>query len=450
MPLFNFKKEEQKIFDLKPEPKQAPLKEAKPAAAVAVKSEPAKIPAKAASTVSAPQEETGNVYTNIFEKPLAAKEEGIKSDIITGVFAKEAKEAKKQDNILGLLPELQTKLTGSYDPSKRNLKLARTAFIVLVCVSLLILGFFYAELNPKFDLLAGIRGQNTIQRLNNSRTDIIAMQTKINQKNFLLLNFYLQELSYQADSYSTARKTLGNQPTTDLQNKILLTYENAQSVWNEPQAVSKIPPATFNDELKKTLQAELVKLKKEQSTADIQTQIKDYESTISLVNNKKLAGFFNKNTEEIKADLPLDDTKLFTLTTEALDVLNNEFSVLGEIKKNRLPWAEIVNEIEKSTKNIDTLYNTGFFEELGGIQYSSYDFDAKTNKIVITGKAKRDDGSTFSLIANLIDALEKSPMFKNVDNRSYPKSGSQEEGYTSSFRIEFTLEQPTNTPTNIS
>lgn len=400
MPLFNFKKEE-----------------AKPVA----------------------KEESGNVYTNIFEKPAAQKEEP-KSDIISGVFAKEAKEAKKDENILGPLPELQTKLTGSYDPSKRTLKLARTAFIALVCVSLVILGFFYAEFNPDFDLLAGVRGPNTIQRLNNSRTNIITMQTSINQKNYLLLNFYLQELSYLADSYSSARSLLGNLRTTDLQNKILLTYENAQAVWKEPKTASRIPEQTFTDELKKGLSAELAKLKKETQTTEIQSQIKDYENTINLINNKSLASFFNKNAEDIKADLPLDDTKLYALTTDALKILNNEFSVLSNIKNTRMHWADIVNEIEKATKNVDTLYNTGFFEELGGIQYSSYDFNAISNKIVISGKAKRDDGSTFSLIANLIDSLEKSPMFKSVDNRSYPKSGSQEEGYTSTFRIEFSIQ----------
>ena len=31
-------------------------------------------------------------------------------------------------------------------------------------------------------------------------------------------------------------------------------------------------------------------------------------------------------------------------------------------------------------------------------------------------------------------------MFSNVDDRSYPKTGSEDEGYSSSFRIEFSLE----------
>jgi len=35
--------------------------------------------------------------------------------------------------------------------------------------------------------------------------------------------------------------------------------------------------------------------------------------------------------------------------------------------------------------------------------------------------------------------LENSEVFMNVDNRTYPKTGSEETGYMSSFRIELSL-----------
>ncbi|MFC1810920.1 hypothetical protein ACFLZH_05450 [Patescibacteria group bacterium] len=114
---------------------------------------------------------------------------------------------------------------------------------------------------------------------------------------------------------------------------------------------------------------------------------------------------------------------------------------MSVIKSNRIRWAVLINEIEKITKDIDTLYNTGFFEELGGIKYSAFDFDAETNQIILIGQAKKDDGNTFTLVANLIDALEQSLIFTDVDNRSFPKTGSDEEGYMSSFRIELSLEE---------
>jgi hypothetical protein len=138
--------------------------------------------------------------------------------------------------------------------------------------------------------------------------------------------------------------------------------------------------------------------------------------------------------------LPQDDSKLLALATESLEILKNDFTDISNLKAHRVRWAVILDEIERITKSIDTLYNTGFFEELGGIKYSAFDFDSETNQIILIGQAKRDDGTTFTLIANLIDALEQSQLFYNVDNRSFPKSGSEEKGYVSSFRIELNLD----------
>ncbi len=386
--------------------------------------------------------EQENIYTNIFEKkeekPKDAAEE---SEIISGVYAKEDEQTRKKDNVLGPLPELEQKIVGAFDPSKRNLKIARSLFIGLIIVSLLEIGFFYMELNPDFDLLSSIRGPNTAQRLNNSKAQIITQQTSINQKNYLLLNYYLQELSYIADSYGKARGgQISPQELTDLQDKFLVTYENALTKWKEPIAVANIPVEIFQDKLRIALQDELKQLNKETKTPTILAETDNYRATHKLIGNKRLASFFSKNIDDIKSDLPRDDTKLYALTEEILDILKNDFSTISMLKQKRIEWAEIINEIEKVTKSVDTLYNTGFFEELGGIQYSSYDFDAGSNEIILSGKAKRDDGTTFSLIANLMDALEKSDMFKNVDNRSFPKTGSEDEGYVSPFRIELTLE----------
>lgn len=388
-----------------------------------------------------PQEQE-NTYTNIFEKKEEKpKETGEESQVISGVYAKEEEQIKGKENVLGPLPELEQKIVGAFDPSKRNLKIVRGLFIGLLVISVLVIGFFYTELNPDFDLLSSIRGPNTAQQLNNSRDQIIAQQTSINQKNYLLLNYYLQELSYIADSYGKARNgQISPEELMNLQDQFLVTYENALTKWKEPIAVGDIPLETFQDELKAALQDELKQLSKETETTAILNEIDDYRATHKLIGNKRLDSFFSTNIDEIRSDLPRDDTKLYALTEEILDILNNDFSTISMLKQKRVEWASIINEIEKITKSVDTLYNTGFFEELGGIQYSSYDFDAGSNEIILSGKAKRDDGTTFSLIANLMDALENSDMFTNVDNRSFPKTGSEDEGYVSPFRIELTIE----------
>jgi hypothetical protein len=70
-------------------------------------------------------EDKSNVYTNIFEKKEEKKAEKDESKVISGVFAKEEEKTKPKEKILGPLPELQKKVIGAFDPTKRNLKIIR-------------------------------------------------------------------------------------------------------------------------------------------------------------------------------------------------------------------------------------------------------------------------------------------------------------------------------------
>ncbi|MFC1599449.1 hypothetical protein ACFL3T_00285 [Patescibacteria group bacterium] len=384
----------------------------------------------------------GNLYTNIFEKKAPGKEEKPQTtELIEGVNVKKEKEVTPDENILGPIPELEKKIVGAFDPTKRNLKIIKIAFISVIVLCVLSIGFFYTELTPSFDLFSTLRGPNTAQKLQNTNQEIITTQTSINQKNYLLMAFYLQELSYLSDTYAKARKdSVTDSGLADLQDRILLSYENAQTKYREPMKVANIPEEDFMNALKNELREEITLLKKEELTDTIIQDITNYSTALQLVTNKNLTKFFNKNTEDIKSDLERDDASLLLLTQEALDIVENNFSNVNALKQNRIKWSAIIEEIEIITKNEDSLYNTGFFEELGGIKYSSFDFDTLNNQVTIAGMAKRDDGTTFTLITNLIDSLEQSAMFKTVENRSYPKSGDEEKGYTSSFRIELILD----------
>ncbi len=60
---------------------------------------------------------------------------------------------------------------------------------------------------------------------------------------------------------------------------------------------------------------------------------------------------------------------------------------------------------------------------------------------MVTGEAKSDDGSNFTLLANLIDEFEKSPLFKDIAMRSFSKSGDSEDGYSSTVKLDFSLQK---------
>lgn len=384
----------------------------------------------------------GNLYTNIFEKKAPGKEEKPKTtELIEGVNLKKEKEVTPDENILGPIPELEKKIVGAFDPTKRNLKLMKMMFIAVIVLAVLSIGFFYAELNPEFDLFSSLRGPNTAQELQNSNQEIVTLQTSINQQNYLLMAFYLQELSYLSDTYAKARNgSTSNDALADLQNRLLMAFENGKAKYNEPMKVGNIPEEDFLNSLKNELRDEIKLLKKEELTGPIIQDITNYSTALQLVTNTDLKRFFANNADDIRSELERDDAKLYELTQNALEILGNDFSSINVLKQNRIKWSAIIEEIETITKNEDSLYNSGFFEELGGLKYSAFDFDTDNNQVVLTGTAKKDDGTTFTLIANLIDSLEQSQMFKQVENRSYPKAGDETQGYTSTFRIELFLD----------
>jgi hypothetical protein len=222
-----------------------------------------------------PVKKEKNLYTNIFEKKDVKKKDD--SKVLSGVFAKKDEAKKAKENILGPLPELEKSLIGSFDPSKRNLKIIKILFGSLIGLLVLSLGFFYAELNPKFDLLTSVRGPNTAQELNNTQNSIITTQTSINQKNYLLMSYYLQKLSYLADGYARIRKDSSNSAVKSaVQEDILITFENAATKYKEPIAAGGIPEDTFKVQLKNVFQTELNQLKKETPTPAINAELKNY------------------------------------------------------------------------------------------------------------------------------------------------------------------------------
>lgn len=432
MPLFNIAKSKTKD--------SAKQSEASATAKTADKA--VETPAEPAAKAEKPKKtkDSGNLYTNLFTKKKKTKDEK-ESGVLTSVISKKDKEGKPKEKVLGPLPELERKIIGTFDPSKKNLKMVKILLATLVVIALLASGFFYAELEPEFDMLANLRGPNTTQKLANAKAETVVLQTTVNQKNYLLLHYYMQELSYLSDSYDKARTSGGTSELVTLQNKILTAYDNAKAVHKMTAANAGITKEEFNAALKEKFKGDIKTLSEEEPTTANLNQVYDYSTALALTNNNKIKNYLSKNTDSIKESLPQDDSALYEITQQTNVILQNEFNQIAALKQGRIKWSIIVEEIETITKSIDNLYNSGFFEELGGIQYASYNFDAESNKLTIAGIAKKDDGTTFTLITNLIDGLKQSSIFDFVDNRNYQKAGDNEKGYNSNFQIELTLNE---------
>ena len=121
---------------------------------------------------------------------------------------------------------------------------------------------------------------------------------------------------------------------------------------------------------------------------------------------------------------------------ENWDQLREELEGLREeIKEGRIQWSDMMNEIELRTIAVDNHYSEDFYNELGGIRCNSYDFDSVNRKITVVGETKRFDTRNFSMIADLIDELNRSPILDNGEMRSFSKSGSFDDGYTATLKL---------------
>ena len=66
--------------------------------------------------------------------------------------------------------------------------------------------------------------------------------------------------------------------------------------------------------------------------------------------------------------------------------------------------------------------------------------NAADRTISIRGETRTDDTRNFTLLSDLIDELEKSPLFSGVFNRTFSKAGEQDQNFTSSFNLSFALQ----------
>ena len=73
--------------------------------------------------------------------------------------------------------------------------------------------------------------------------------------------------------------------------------------------------------------------------------------------------------------------------------------------------------------------------------FSSYKFDSETGRISMSGATKTSDSKTFSFIAKLIESVERSPKFKDIDFRSFTKSKDEKGDFSSSINLDFSIQE---------
>lgn len=331
------------------------------------------------------------------------------------------------------------------DNEKRRQKITQILFACAVGLFFATYGFFYTQLNQKFTWFSNQLGPNLANRFDGSNNELHAKQTEVNVARFRMARLLLDEVNSQSDVFDRllAQQGLDKTPLQSLETSLKNLLSIVQKIFAQPIGIdtySREPVSQLErDKLFETLLRQRLELDRAVLTADSKTsplELRTIDGVLRLFENRSLrasiaAQDFGKISQKDLSDL------LAKIRQEGTD----ELSTANQLRADRLDWSQIIQDIHSATMKADGYYGQGLFKTVGGFLFNAYNFDTKTGRIGITGITKKSDSKTFSAIADLVDSIEKSPMFKDIDFRSFAKSKDENGDFSSSLNLEFALQK---------
>lgn len=401
------------------------------------------------------------------ENPLdIGKTEGkTESNLIQGIVNTETQTEKER--ILEDAPEIDMSLLKDIAPPKSILLYSlKIGFFVLTGMSVASVLFFSSQLTSAFSLITNQIGiPNTSEKLESINAEVTNLQTDLNFYRYLQIKGYIDQFSFYGDSFMqnfeiANSQTADEQDKTEAREEIELAKGYLKESFMEAKTKLIIPfsaalytdktdlelVALFKEKLSEKLREKAAEAKTGQDEKAV-IEEKNYLHTVNLVGSSEL--------EQIIAATDFDalsDEELYSLIKKINGLVVNDLSIMQVLKDGRVKWSDIMNEIELRTIAVDKYYNEDSYELLGGIRYTSYDFDKESQSITITGETKRVDTKNFTMIADLIDELNRSSFFEGGESKTFNKTGSLEKGYMASIKLSLDLQKealPTDDKTEI-
>lgn len=423
----------------------------------------------------------GNVFTKLFGKvqlfnPAAKAQKQVKTQEQAKIQAKAQEQAKLKSaapeitgvktDTAGFPQVLQPKLSALLGPKpqfnplqqekaeQKHLKTAKIIFKLALASAILTYGFFYTQLNLNFTFFTEQLGPNTAIEFERSNSELQKTQTDLNLVRFRTARLWLDEVNSNIDAFQRQTAIANSEFSTNAQKQEALaelqvlgaTIKNAltevQKIFAKPLGIDiysthPISPQQ-REEIFTSLLAEELLQQRSALAGEIQPngeEIRIIDNVLRLVENKR---FRNAVLSQDLAKISEEDFSgmLASIREEATD----ELSAIDKIRRSRVNWSEIIQDIHAVTQKADLYYGQGLFKTVGGFLFNSYRFDAAEGRVSISGITKTADSKTFSFIAKLVDTIEKSPKFKDIDFRSFSKNRDETGDYSSSINLEFTLQ----------
>lgn len=412
---------------------------AKPASAPGAPAAPS-----AYSLPTQPAKPTGNVFTQLFGK---SGQGGLGAQPMKPMASVTA--SPSIASLLGPKPTVTRESLIAAEEHRRSI--AKTLFTIAVVAAAGTYGFFYSQLEPDFTWFADQFGPNVGQRFERSNSELQKVKTDANLVNYRLARLWLDEANSKIDSYmaqaaikksdftTNAQKTLAGVEMKKTGDGIKKSLVEAKKILSQPIGINTFSREPVTDEQREqsyetSLKEKLTEQRSALSAdgaADPQ-DIRAFDNILRLVDNKSFRNLL------VSADLEkITDDGFYSLLGKIREEGTDELSQVEKIKKNRINWAEIIQDVHAVTRKVDPLYGQGLFKTIGGFLFVSYRFDSKTGKVNVSGMTKTSDSKTFSFVAKLVEAIEKSPKFKDIDFRSFSKSKDESGDFSSTLALDF-------------
>lgn len=384
-------------------------------------------------------QDTGNVFTELFGK---SKELPAAPGQSNG-----AKAVTSSPPVLMVSPKMSIlRQQAQRMHEQKTVSIFKIIFIALALTAAAGFGYLYIQLNPDFTLF----GKTIAKEFAESTEKAKALQTKKNEFRLRTAAIYLAKVNILSDSFlenfakaNSTDSSVGEKLAADaalgearesLKQYLDVIAENLK----EPLAIS-LPGVEVSDQMEyekgfeEALKQSFISQKESARTP---SELRMLENLTALTADRSLRGYL----KNIKPD-SLDDKKIKEIIDRVHDEWTDDLSLISQLKEKRIRWSEVINQLDSVTRKVDKLYSQGLFDEIGGIQYSSYEFNADTKTVSVSGMVKTEDTKTFTMMVDLVSALEKSPHFKNVEMRDFAKARAGEDsGFSGSIRLTFNLQ----------
>lgn len=373
-------------------------------------------------------------------------------DTVVDNIVKQATADSKADEeqILRDLEKLDSKLEMDLPigpNAQKSAKFAKNLFIVASVVGMAIFGLFiFQKISNNGELDAPFQSDNLIAA-NNLKAQKVANQylaaALINNK----IAYYAAQTTYYVQVGNSVYSTYTEKQQSQVELKKLKVnlIEALESMKVEIEAANnEIASAPeLESEVTLLITEELNKTATQAGVTNSATLSQELRARTELLSNAlKLSRDRElplKLQNQSFAEMEIND--LLDVSSQVLSIAEAGYlSKVASVQIDRTVWTEVFTELETITKKFDPTFSVFSPNPNGIIVYNNYVFNADTDSITVSGQVTTSGEGTFSLIADSIDALEASPLLKDLTYRTYSKTQREGQGFLSSISLVFSLE----------